>query len=232
LKRRVFYGVFLGLALTAGLVTAPKAFTLGDLRGSVVIGRSLDLSVLVQAGPEEDVSATCFTADVFHADTPQAPATVTVTPQPGAATPSYKVRIQSRALVDEPVVTVQLRSTCAAQFTRRYVVLADFPVVVMPSTEPAQALPVVPPPAAAPAPAVKSPQSVAMPVAEAAASMGAAKAPAATPTQAVVKSAVAAKPRPVRKKSAVTKRAKKPAVVAQPPVAAAEPAKSALKLET
>ena len=232
MKRRVFYSVFLGLALTAGLVTAPQAFTLGDLRGSVVIGRSLDLSVMVQTAPEEDVSASCFTADVFHADTPQAPAAVTVTPQPGVATPSYKVRIQSRALVDEPVVTVQLHSTCATQFTRRYVVLADFPVVVMPSTEPAQALPVVPPPAVAPAPAVKSPQSVAMPVAEGAAVTGAAKAPAATPAQAVVKPAVAAKSRPVRKKSAVTKKAKKPAVIAQPPVAAAETAKSALKLET
>jgi len=223
--------VFLGLALTVGLVTTPQAFTLGDLRGSVVIGRSLDLSVMVQAAPEEEITASCFSAEVFHADTPQAPATVTVVPQSAVATPTYKVRIQSRALVDEPVVTVQLRSTCATQFTRRYVVLADFPVVIMPSTEPAQALPVVPPPTTAmPAPA--TPPVAAVPLADAAASLGATKVPAATPARPIVKPAVAAKPRTARKKPIMRKPAKKPAVVAPSPVAPAEPVKSALKLET
>lgn len=236
MKRRVLFGVFLGLALSAGLVTAPQAFTLGDLRGSVIIGRGLDLSVMVQAAPNEEVSAACFAADVFHADTPQAPATVTVTPQPGAANPAYKVRIQSRALVDEPVVTVQLRSTCATPFTRRYVVLADFPVVVMPAPEPAPALPVVPAPTATPAPTAAPATPVAVPPGDTAtaAATGVAKAPLAAPAPAVVKPAPAAKPRPARKKPAATKPAQKPkpAVATPAPATVAEPAKPALKLET
>lgn len=224
--------MFLGLALSAGLVTAPQAFTLGDLRGSVVIGRSLDLSVTVQTAPQEEVSSTCFSADVFHADTPQAPATVTVTPQPGAASPSYKVRIQSRALVDEPVVTVQLRSNCATPLMRRYVVLADFPVVVMPAPEPTPALPVVPAPAVVPAPTATPTASVAVPPGEAAAVTGAIKAPVVASAPTVVKPRQAAKRRPARKKPVARKPAPKTAAIVPPPVVAAAPAKPALKLET
>lgn len=231
LKCRVVYGVFFWLALVAGLVSTSHAFTLGDLRGSVIVGRSLDLSVAVQAGPEEDISAPCFAAEVFHADTQQAPATITVSPQPSAAGASFKVRIQSRALVDEPVVTVQLRSTCATLFTRRYVVLADFPVVVMPQAEPAELLPVAP--AVSPAPLPAAAQSVAVPGSDAATSGALAKTPSAAPMQRAAKSAAARKPRAARKKAtaAAPRAAKKPAVVA-PPVALPEPAKSALKLET
>lgn len=226
LKRRVVSGVFFGLALAAGLVSAPHAFTLGDLRGSVIIGRAIDLSVMVQATPDEEIAASCFAAEVFHADTPQPNATVSVAPQPGTTPASFKVRIQSRALVDEPIVTVQLRSTCANAFTRRYVVLADFPVVVMPSAEPAPTLPVASPVAAT----TTAPAAVAAPATPAGVPTVAAAGVKPSVTVPTVKSSVKPKTKRVVRKKRVAKVSKQ-TVVAAAPVAAPEPAKPALKLE-
>jgi len=235
LKSRVVYGAFFSLALMVGPASTAHAFTLGDLRGSVIVGRALDLSVTVQAGPDEEVSTSCFSAEVFHADTLQPKARVTVSPQPSKSTPTFKVRIQSPALVDEPVVTVQLHSTCAASFTRRYVVLADFPVVVMPSAQPVASLPVVSavaPAPSAPAPAVTVAPPVAVPVAGLTDVTGVAKTPVAAPAVPVTKALAKPKHWVVRKKPrvAVHKAAGKSAVPT-PPVAQPEPAKPALKLE-
>jgi hypothetical protein len=38
------------------------AFTLGELNGVALIGRSLDVTVPVQSGPGEEASASCFTS--------------------------------------------------------------------------------------------------------------------------------------------------------------------------
>jgi hypothetical protein len=104
------------------------AFTLGELRGAAVIGRSLDLSVLIQTGEGEEVNTNCVRAEVFHADIPQATPRVSVTPGRDSSTPVL-LRIESAATVDEPVVTVVVRATCGSTTQRRYVLLADFPVV-------------------------------------------------------------------------------------------------------
>lgn len=225
MKYRDVYALFVGLALAAGLGSAAHAFTLGDLRGSVVVGRAVDVSVMVQAAPDEDISPSCFSAEVFHADTLQPNASVSVTPQPGTTPASFKVRIQSRAPVDEPVVTVQLRSTCANAFARRYVVLADFPVVVTPSTEPASSLPAALPVATN----EEAPAAVTPPARTAAVPAGAAQAEPSV-TVPTVQPVVKAKPKRVVRKKRVVK-APKQKVVAAPPVEVSAPAKPALKLE-
>jgi len=127
---------FILVTLTAGLVSlAPpaRALTLGDLRGVAIIGRALDVSVRVQAGPAEDLSAACFGAEVFHADARQITPLLTVTPTIAG---EALVRVQSAALVDEPVVGLELQSRCGAPTTRRYVLLAD---IAQPKLPPAAA---------------------------------------------------------------------------------------------
>lgn len=114
------------VALLAGATVAAQAFTLGDLRGAAVIGRELDVSVRVQGGAGEEVSTDCVGADLYFSDVRQAAPLVTVSV--GADTQSV-VRIQSASIVDEPVVTVLVRSTCGSSTMRRYVLLADFPQI-------------------------------------------------------------------------------------------------------
>lgn len=112
------------LALLAGVTFAAQAFTLGDLRGAAVIGRVLDVSVRVQGGAGEEVSASCVGADLYFSDARQTAPLVTVSTGPDGLA---AVRIQSTVIVNEPVVTVQVRATCGSNTTRRYVMLADFP---------------------------------------------------------------------------------------------------------
>jgi len=151
------------VAALAGLAPAVNAFTLGELRGVAIIGRSLDVSVRVQGGPTEDLDAACFVAEVFHADVRQAAPAVTVT---ATVAGEALVRVRSTALVDEPVVSLELRSRCGVATTRRYVLLADMAPVAVPL--PLASLPPLPvaAPAAAPtaaASAVDAP-SLSLPV--------------------------------------------------------------------
>jgi pilus assembly protein FimV len=103
------------------------AMTLGHLQGAVLLGKTLDLSVAVQSSPEEELNLTCFTAEVFYGDAQQEPSKVVVTASIAGGARLQSVRVQSAIRVDEPVVTVYLKSTCGQKTTRKYVVLADLP---------------------------------------------------------------------------------------------------------
>lgn len=116
----------LGIALLC-LALGSQALTLGRIRGAVLIGKPLDVAVQVQLAAGEDLTSLCFDADVFHADTRQEPSRVRVLVEALAQTQTANVRILSSAIVDEPVVTVYLRSGCSQKSSRRYVLLADFP---------------------------------------------------------------------------------------------------------
>jgi pilus assembly protein FimV len=101
------------------------AMTLGRMRGAALVGQGLDVAVQVQADPDETPSSQCFAADVFHGDSRQEPSRVQLVVEPTQSAQTFNVRILSSALVDEPVVTVYLRSSCSQKTSRRYVLLAD-----------------------------------------------------------------------------------------------------------
>lgn len=121
------------------LAFGSEALTLGRLRGAAWVGRSLDITIPVQIETGEDAASLCFQADVFHADTRQDPSLVRVTLESSTQVQTATVRIKSSAPVDEPVVTVYLRTECGQKTSRRYVMLADMPSEV----SIAPALPVV-----------------------------------------------------------------------------------------
>ncbi|WP_180125188.1 FimV family protein [Rhodoferax sp. BLA1] len=131
MKNRVSYFVAL-MAVLTGAAAPGHAFTLGDLRGNAVVGRSLDVSIPVLPGSGEEALASCLAADVLFADAPQVNPSVTVTPVTTGPVPMAMVRIRSTAAVDEPVVSVVLRATCGAATSRRYVLLSDFPAPDLP----------------------------------------------------------------------------------------------------
>lgn len=128
LKHRVCYLAPALAALLVQLSFSAHAFTLGNLRGAAVLGRSLDVTVQLRAGSDEVLSSSCVTADVFYADARQSAVKVTVLPVADVTTGSA-VRVQSAAAIDEPVVTVEVRANCGSSTLRRYVLLADFPAL-------------------------------------------------------------------------------------------------------
>jgi pilus assembly protein FimV len=114
------FGVVLLLA-----VFNSHSMTLGRMRGAALVGQGLDVAIQVQADPDETPSSQCFEADVFHGDTRQDPSRVQLVVEPTQTAQTFNVRISSSAVVDEPVVTVYLRSLCSQKTSRRYVLLAD-----------------------------------------------------------------------------------------------------------
>ena len=113
-----------GIALLC-LTLGSQALTLGRIRGAVLVGRPLDVAVQVQLDASESAASLCFEADVFHADTRQEASRVRVRVEPTAQAQSLQVRILSSAIIDEPIVTVYLRSGCQQKITRTYVLLAE-----------------------------------------------------------------------------------------------------------
>jgi len=131
-----------GVALLC-LALGCQALTLGRVRGSALVGRQLDVVVPVQIDAAEDVASLCFDAEVFHGDTRQDASRVRVMVEPTTQAQAVNVRILSSAVVDEPVVTVYLRTGCEQKTTRRYVLLADFPSeVAVQTTVPQKVTPV------------------------------------------------------------------------------------------
>jgi len=130
-----------GVALLC-LALGCQALTLGRVRGAALVGRQLDIVVPVQIDAGEDAASLCFEADVFHGDTRQEASRVRVMVEPTTQAQAVNVRILSSAVVDEPVVTVYLRTGCEQKTTRRYVLLADFPSEVAVPTVPQKVTPV------------------------------------------------------------------------------------------
>lgn len=143
----------IGIALLCAAFGS-EALTLGRVRGAALVGQPLNLVIEAQIGAGETAAALCFEADVFHADTRQDASRVRVLTEATAQAQTVNVRVLSSAIVDEPVVTVYLRTGCGQKTTRRYVLLADMPSeVATPSTLFAPPVATV----AAPAPAPLSP---------------------------------------------------------------------------
>lgn len=114
----------LGLLLLA-FATASSSLTMGRVRGAVVLGQPLNLSVPVQVEPGQDGRAACLVADVFNGDVRMDPGRLTVSMEAADAAGNAVVRIRSTAVVDEPFVTLELTAGCGQVLSRRYVLLAD-----------------------------------------------------------------------------------------------------------
>jgi len=217
-----------GCAITAASMAA-QPLTLGKERGAAWIGQPLELMVAVQLDPGEN--EICAQADVFHADSRQDPARVRVTLEPGNQGDSRILRINSATLVDEPVVSVYLSVGCSQKFTRKYVLLADFPnSPSVPLAMPALPTPLVPAAALAPPTALAPlPQSPPMPTADGAV----AQAPTAPPTTAVAPAVATAPAAPPAAASATPARRKKavPAPASAASTAASTAGKPRLQLD-
>ena len=210
------------LLLCAAMGSA--AMGLGRAQGAVFVGQPLDVRVQLLLDASEDIQSVCMGAEVFYGDTPLDAARVSVAVEPAAPGSSRgsTVRVTTSALIDEPIVTINLRAGCAQKSSKRYTL---FPEVSTHVVEPV----------VAPLPARRSSPAVELPVVPAA-SAKPQLAPA-TPAPAPDGLAVAAPKKPRRaagSESAVAKAAppahvSAPAVAPVAPLARAKPAKAAGK---
>lgn len=120
--------------LVTGTLIAAQAMTLGEVQGEAWIGMPLDLRIAFQADQDEALAAGCISAEVYYAEALQKTPRLTVQAQ--------TLRLQLPDVVTEPVVAIQIRSTCGASQMRRYVLLADLPPGISTPLVPLSTLPV------------------------------------------------------------------------------------------
>lgn len=119
-----------------GTALSSHALNLGRARGAAWIGQSLTVTVPVQLQPGQSADALCAGADVFYADSKVEANRVQVSVDPNVQGETVTLRVQSSAIIDEPVVTLYVRAGCNNPSTRRYVLLADYASDLVPVTNP------------------------------------------------------------------------------------------------
>ncbi len=197
-------------------VLGSAAATLGRQSGSAVIGSPLDVRVQIVLAPGEELDALCLGADVNYGDTLLPAGAVTVAAQRTTPGADASVRVQVARIIDEPIVSVNVRAGCNAPFSRHYVFLAD------PVTEARAASPQ---PVARPGSAQASPDGAQAPAAGAAAASGMASADAPVEPRARLRIA----PPSVRQETMA--QAPTPSVVRRRPVAPVPPPAPRLQLD-
>mgnify|MGYP006146954039 FL=1 len=193
------------------------ALSLGNARGAVVLGRSVDLAFDIHTDPGQTLESACITAKMRSGDYPVADGRVRITPLPMVPGRTPAVRVQSSVPAVEPVLTVELQAGCTGKIARTYTFLADLPDTVASSARPiaiplaggAEAAGAAPQsaPAAGSPPAGRRP-AAAVPVAQDTASAPAARARAAAAP--VAAAPAVSRPRPVAPVARKTKRPAEP----------------------
>jgi hypothetical protein len=139
---------------------AAAGFGAGD--SVVIMGQPLNFAVALRLDPGEALSPDCVSAEVVIGDRRVPPPLVRTAVELTSAT-SARVRVQTLAGVEEPVVQVQLGVGCSDRMSRTYLVLADPPGKALPPSPPPPALAQAasPPAVATLEPDALAPQSIA-----------------------------------------------------------------------
>jgi pilus assembly protein FimV len=135
--RNLSFSIGLGFATLSG-----HALTIGNVRGAVLVGKTVNVTVPVQLDAGDVASAVCSAVELYHADNRVDGSRVRSSWDTPGAKGEGVLRIQSTVIVDEPMVSITVRVGCTQKVERRYLLLADFPAeAVAPAVV---ALPVLP----------------------------------------------------------------------------------------
>ncbi|NRF69862.1 hypothetical protein HLB44_22915 [Aquincola sp. S2] len=131
--------VLCGLLLSTA-TTAARAIGFGPPPSQVTLGSPLNFALPLRIDPAETFDAACVHAEASFGDRRVAPHHLRWMIEAGAEPQQRLLRVVSLVAVDEPVVTVQVSSTCGTRITRRFTAFADPPLLgaQVPSSDVAQ----------------------------------------------------------------------------------------------
>lgn len=114
------------LALLFGISSQSQALQLGKHRGAAIIGQPLNIGIQATIGSPDELAAGCLDVDVYYADNRVEKSRVRVSSEKSGTSPQdVLIRVGTTVAIDEPVVTIYLRTGCIQKIEKRYVVLAD-----------------------------------------------------------------------------------------------------------
>ena len=112
-------------AMLVGVTASTFAVSLGRMRGTAIVGRAFDVTLLARLGSGEQLSDLCLTTEIFFGDNLISPARVSTAITAGGNAGEVVIRVRTTSAVNEPVVTVNVREGCPQRSTRKYVFLAE-----------------------------------------------------------------------------------------------------------
>ena len=102
------------------------ALQLGKHRGAAVIGQPLNIGIQATVDSPDELAAGCLDAEVFYADNRIEKSKVRVSNEKTAGgSRDALIRIRTTVPIDEPVVSIYLRTGCVQKIEKRYVILTD-----------------------------------------------------------------------------------------------------------
>jgi len=135
------------------------ALGFGAVTDTTVLGQPLAFTIPLRMDADEFVSVECVFAEVHAGDVRIPPAQVRVSLDPSREGGERVLRITTSAMIDEPVVTVDVGLGCPVRLSRKFVTFVDPPVITLaqaPQPEAAQ------PPAPSPEGSAAQPSSAAI----------------------------------------------------------------------
>lgn len=127
---RVSAAVIAGLSIS-GMADPAWSLGFGRPTSRAVLGEALSVTVPVHIDGGEDLTDECLAADVYFGDDKLSQSAVSAVLVPGSGSERV-VRVLTKTIINEPVVTVYLAAGCSSKVSRKFVAFADPPGMVMP----------------------------------------------------------------------------------------------------
>ncbi len=126
--RRALTLVSIGAAVWLAVPTA-QAIGFGRIGNPTLLGQPLDFSAIVRLDNDEALEHRCVSAEVLSGENRVGADQVRVELRRGTDASERIVRVTTRHMIDEPVVTVVVTVGCTSRVTRRFVAFLDPPVL-------------------------------------------------------------------------------------------------------
>ena len=120
--------IALGSALLI-VATPAQAVGFGRIVNATQLGQPLNFAAAIRLEADESLPRECVSAEVFSGDNKLQQGQVRVTLEGNAESNERTVRITTNALIEEPVVTVNVTVGCTSKVTRRFVAFIDPPII-------------------------------------------------------------------------------------------------------
>ncbi len=130
-------------ALNASLPARAAVAGFSGYPTSASMGQPLDFAVGVHLEGGESLTAECVTAEVTFGERRLMPTQMRIAVE-ATGMDTARIRVQSLASIDEPLVAVQVNAGCGNKLSRRFVLMADPPLAPPPALLPMVALANVP----------------------------------------------------------------------------------------